>query len=181
MAFTFSRRDAPAAKCDVSLGCLPQYIDPKQLPSKKKPFATILNQPFTHTVRSSCMQRYQILNLSDQVELLLPEELYDLIWKELEARLANIRYSHVVMSLSDLLEADFFNIYIKTGIFLILSSITPNLSQSIPRLTLVISDMIVGNVLMLSEGRPGVDNLYTLKDGMQISFFLVFLRTTLIW
>lgn len=59
-----------------------------------------------------------MLKYSDQVELLLPEELYGLIWKEVEARLANIRYYQVVMSLSDLLEADFFNIYIKTGIFL---------------------------------------------------------------
>lgn len=25
---------------------------------------------------------------------------------------------------------------------------------------------IVGNIAMLSEGRPGVDNVYSLKDGM---------------
>lgn len=54
---------------------------------------------------------------SDQVELLLSEELYDLIWKDVEARLANVRYSRVIMSLSDLLEAEFFNTYIKIGIF----------------------------------------------------------------
>ncbi|MCJ1461697.1 hypothetical protein MMC07_000295 [Pseudocyphellaria aurata] len=40
------------------------------------------------------------------------------------------------MSLSDLLEAEFLNTYIKTG-----------------------------NILMISDGRPGVDNFYTLKDG----------------
>ena len=110
-----------------------------------------------------------MLKYSDQVEILLPEELYGLIWKEVEARLANIRYSQVVMSLSDLLEADFFNIYIKTGIFLFSPLITPSFSQPLSHLALVISDMIVGNILMLSEGRPGVDNLYTLKDGMQKS------------
>lgn len=119
MAFNFARNEPSASKCYVSHGCLPQFIDPEQLPGKKKPFSTILNQSFTH-----------------RVELLLSEELYDLIWKDVEARLANVRYSRVIMSLSDLLEAEFFNTYIK-----------------------------IGNILMLSEGRPGVDNLYTLKDG----------------
>lgn len=30
---------------------------------------------------------------------------------------------------------------------------------------IVIFDAIKGNILMLSDGRPGVDNFYTLKDG----------------
>ncbi len=42
--------DAPTSKFYVSHGALPQYIDPKQPPGKKKPFATIANQPFNHTV-----------------------------------------------------------------------------------------------------------------------------------
>lgn len=121
MVFTFASNETPASKCYVSHGCLPRSFHPKELPSKKKPFATILNQPFTHSVRAlGKMQRYSKLKCLDQVDLLLPEELYDLIWNDVEAGIANIRYSRVIMSLSDLLESDFFNTYIKTGIFIFL-------------------------------------------------------------
>ena len=49
------------------------------------------------------------------MELILPGELYDIIWKEVEAKINNVHYSQVIMSLSDLVEGDFFNTYIKTG------------------------------------------------------------------
>lgn len=122
MAFNFARNELSVSKCYVSHGCLPQFIDPKQLPSKKKPFSTILNQHFTHTVRTCYRtQLYWMLKAesSDQVDLLLSEELYDSIWKDVEARMANVRYSRVIMSLSDLLEAEFFNTYIKIGILFV--------------------------------------------------------------
>lgn len=125
MAFSFARNEPSASKCYVSHGYLPQFIDPKQLPSKKKPFSAILNQHFTHTVRTCYRtQLYWMLKAesSDQVDLLLSEELYELIWKDVEARMANVRYSRVIMSLSDLLEAEFFNTYIKIGILLFPSS-----------------------------------------------------------
>lgn len=47
--------------------------------------------------------------------MVLPEELYNLIWEDVQSSLANVRYSRVIMTLSDLLERDFFNVYIKTG------------------------------------------------------------------
>ena len=61
------------------------------------------------------------------------------------------------MPLSTLLEGEFFNSYIKSGIVIrvtyygcsIISLYTPN----------------SGNILMLSEGRPGVDDKYSLSDG----------------
>ncbi|EHA26628.1 hypothetical protein ASPNIDRAFT_46557 [Aspergillus niger ATCC 1015] len=51
--------------------------------------------------------------------------------------LQKLRYARVFMSLSSLLEGEFFNTYIKTG-----------------------------NILMISEGRSGSDSVFTLKDGI---------------
>ncbi|PWY95071.1 hypothetical protein BO94DRAFT_456164 [Aspergillus sclerotioniger CBS 115572] len=53
------------------------------------------------------------------------------------SKLQKLRYARVFMSLSSLLEGDFFNTYIK-----------------------------IGNILMISEGRSGSDNVFTLKDGI---------------
>ncbi len=49
------------------------------------------------------------------MQLILPQELYDVVWKDVEAKISNIHYSRVIMSLSEILERDFFNTYIKTG------------------------------------------------------------------
>lgn len=48
--FSSLSKQVSTSKCYLSRGALPQYIDLKQLPSSKRPFATILNQHFTHTV-----------------------------------------------------------------------------------------------------------------------------------
>ena len=45
----------------------------------------------------------------------LPEELYDLVWEEFSAKIEKLQYERVTMSLPDLLEGDFFNDYIKSG------------------------------------------------------------------
>ncbi|RLM00471.1 hypothetical protein CFD26_107480 [Aspergillus turcosus] len=71
------------------------------------------------------------------VEVLLPEEVYASIKDSLEPKVQKLRYARVFMSPSALLEGEFFNAYIKTG-----------------------------NILMISEGRSGSDNVYTLKDGI---------------
>ncbi|KAF4214948.1 hypothetical protein CNMCM8980_008823 [Aspergillus fumigatiaffinis] len=71
------------------------------------------------------------------VEAILPEEVYSSIKDSLDAKIQKLRYARVFMSPSALLEEDFFNTYIKTG-----------------------------NILMISEGRSGSDNVYTLKDGI---------------
>lgn len=47
--------------------------------------------------------------------MLLPKELYELIWHGLDAKTYQIQYSRVIMPLSALLDGDFFNLYIKTG------------------------------------------------------------------
>ena len=62
------QNDKSASKCFVLHGILPQYIDPKQPPSKKKPFATILNQPMNHTVMS-LGHRELMLTMSSYLDL----------------------------------------------------------------------------------------------------------------
>ncbi|EAW10649.1 ribonuclease P protein subunit p40 [Aspergillus clavatus NRRL 1] len=70
-------------------------------------------------------------------EVLLPKEIYSSIKDSLDTELQRLRYARVFMSPSALLEGEFFNTYIKSG-----------------------------NVLMISEGRSGSDNVFTLRDGI---------------
>ncbi|KAJ5700276.1 hypothetical protein N7536_003289 [Penicillium majusculum] len=71
------------------------------------------------------------------VEVILPKEVYSKIKPSLETKLEKPRYARVFMAPSALLEHDFFNTYIKSG-----------------------------NILMISEGRSGSDNVFTLQDGI---------------
>ncbi|CAO1605036.1 hypothetical protein XANCAGTX0491_008572 [Xanthoria calcicola] len=48
--FNVLRKEPPTSKLYLSQGPLSQKFDFDQPPSKKKPFSTILNQPFTHSV-----------------------------------------------------------------------------------------------------------------------------------
>ena len=67
------------------------------------------------------------------------------------------------MSLSDLLEREFLNTYIKTGTFNIFLFLIQYIRSLFVWLMFALT---TGNILMLSEGRPGIDNLYSLQDGM---------------
>ena len=58
-----------------------------------------------------------------KVDLILPEELYDLIWEKVKNRLENVQYSKVIMPPLALLEGGFFNSYIKSGSFIVLSRV----------------------------------------------------------
>ncbi|KAJ5961917.1 hypothetical protein N7501_006858 [Penicillium viridicatum] len=71
------------------------------------------------------------------VEVILPKEVYSQIKPSLETKLEKPRYARVFMAPSALLEHDFFNTYIKSG-----------------------------NILMISEGRSGSDNVFALQDGV---------------
>lgn len=54
--------------------------------------------------------------LTLQVNLILPDELYDLIWQDVAAKINVLEYSRVTVSLSEIIDGDFFNKYIKSGI-----------------------------------------------------------------
>ncbi|OWP01784.1 ribonuclease P 40kDa subunit [Marssonina coronariae] len=76
-------------------------------------------------------------NFGAKTELIVPEELYEIIRKDLVIDLPRPTYSRVILPLSALLEGEIFNEYIKRG-----------------------------NVLMLSEGRIDRDNVYYLRQGV---------------
>ncbi|KAF3389315.1 Ribonuclease P protein subunit p40 [Penicillium rolfsii] len=117
--FDFKDDASGREKCYTTVSQLPNFIDPKQVPSKKSPFSAIVNHPFVHTA-----------------EVLLPEDVYTDIQTSLD-KLNKPQSARVFMSPSDLLEHEFFNTYIKTG-----------------------------NILMISEGRAGSDNVFTLQEGI---------------
>lgn len=108
-------------KIYFSHSILPSYIDPQNVSTKKKPFSTFGKQLFSHSL-----------------DLLLPEEIYELVQCELDKAdgFARSQYARVHMKLGEILESEFLNSYIKQG-----------------------------NILMLSEGRPLVDNRFELYDG----------------
>ncbi|KAL3420800.1 ribonuclease p mrp protein subunit pop1 [Phlyctema vagabunda] len=107
------------AKCAVTHGIM-GHLDPKQPPVKRKPYSSILSHHFVQ-----------------KVELILPEEIYEIIKSNFFSDLANPAYSRVILPLRALVEGDFFTEYIKKG-----------------------------NILLLSEGRSGVDNVYSLREGI---------------
>ncbi|EFR03702.1 hypothetical protein MGYG_06699 [Nannizzia gypsea CBS 118893] len=72
-----------------------------------------------------------------KVELILPREVHESTWSSILGAVEPHKYARVIFPLSALLEGEFFTKYIK-----------------------------IGNVLMISEGRRGIDNVYTLKDGV---------------
>lgn len=77
-------------------GTLPSFIDPKQPPVKKQPFAAVRAQKAVSSL-----------------SLVLPEELAALVEQEVNAR--RWRYAKVIMKLGDLLEGDLFTEGVKKG------------------------------------------------------------------
>jgi ribonuclease P/MRP protein subunit RPP40 len=74
-----------------------------------------------------------------QLDLILPEEIYTLVLAHIHdsSSAFGSQYAHVHMKLSEILAVDFFTEYIKKG-----------------------------NIMMLSEGRPLVDNTFSLYEGV---------------
>ncbi|KAH6635084.1 ribonuclease P 40kDa subunit-domain-containing protein [Chaetomium sp. MPI-SDFR-AT-0129] len=86
-----------AAKSYVTHGVM-GHIDPRQLPSKSKPWATLTSQDFVH-----------------RADLIIPEELLELVQEKLLTEERAPKYTRVVMSLHDILSGSFFTEYIKIG------------------------------------------------------------------
>jgi ribonuclease P/MRP protein subunit RPP40 len=89
--------------------------------------------------------------------LVLPQEIYEVVRGELERRGGVVRdvYARVFMKLGELLAGDFFMEYIKKGEWDV--STIWVMRQA---------DSGAGNIMMLSEGRPLVDNVFSLYDGV---------------
>jgi ribonuclease P/MRP protein subunit RPP40 len=113
---------APDTRIYFSHSILPSYIDPQNVSTKKKPFSTFNKQRYSHGL-----------------DLILPEEIYELIKTEF-ARTdgpARVQYARAHMKLGEILGSDFLNGYIKQG-----------------------------NIMMLSEGRPLIDDRFELYEGV---------------
>ncbi|KAI3331604.1 ribonuclease P 40kDa subunit [Xylariaceae sp. AK1471] len=105
--------------CFVTYGSM-SYPDANQLPSKAKPWSTLLSQDYIH-----------------KIDIILPEELLQLVKERLLDDAARVpSYYRVIMTLGQVLEGDFFTQYIK-----------------------------IGNIMMLSEGKVGTDNVFSIRNG----------------
>jgi ribonucleases P/MRP protein subunit RPP40 len=96
--FDFDSAGRRDAKTHVAVGQLPAHIDPKQPPTKKNPWRTINDAPFLKSVG-----------------LVLPEELYNVIWHKIEDEMKNASYAKVILKLQEVLDGAFFTEYIKKG------------------------------------------------------------------
>ncbi|KAK3953427.1 ribonuclease P 40kDa subunit-domain-containing protein [Pseudoneurospora amorphoporcata] len=76
----------------------------------------------------------------NRAELIIPQEAFDVVQKILNEKAAP-EFKRVVMSLHDIFSGDFYAEYIKKG-----------------------------DIMMLSEGRKGVDNVFTLRNGILTLF-----------
>ncbi|KAK3938813.1 fungal tRNA ligase phosphodiesterase domain-containing protein [Diplogelasinospora grovesii] len=112
-----------AQKCFVTYGVM-GHLDPKQPPSKGKPWTTLTGQDFIY-----------------RADLILPQEAFEAVQAQLVQNRPAPGFKRVIMSLHDILSGPFFTEYIKKG-----------------------------DILMLSEGRRGIDNVFSLKGGLLTMF-----------
>ncbi|EHK26955.1 uncharacterized protein TRIVIDRAFT_175722 [Trichoderma virens Gv29-8] len=104
-------------KCFATYGMM-GHVDPKQIPSKGKPWTAISDLDFIH-----------------KVDLIIPQDVYEAVVQKMTER-DSPAYYRVVMTLSQVLETKFLTQYIK-----------------------------LGNIMMLSEGKTTIGNLFTLREG----------------
>lgn len=132
------------AKCFFSHGVM-GHIDTGQPPAIEAiPPTQLPSQPSASSVPNTAKKlkkpwsSIQSLNFVSQLELVVPQASADLIQRTLSERspASTPRYARVVMTLGRVLEGAFFTEYVKAG-----------------------------NISMLSQGRLGQDNVFSLKDG----------------
>lgn len=97
MSSLFNDRSSPG-KINLNLGSLPTYVSSTQAPTKRFPWRIIRDSDCIHSVT-----------------VMLPDEIYGLIWQAVESEIPKIRYAKVIMKLEELLQGEFFNMYIKRG------------------------------------------------------------------
>ncbi|KAK6531389.1 hypothetical protein TWF281_008195 [Arthrobotrys megalospora] len=108
---------APDSKCYITCGTLFDIAGPET--PNQRPYTTIRGHVF-----------------NQQVDLLLPDEVCELVQQRLDEELKPVQYHRIFMGLKDILEKEFYNHYIRQG-----------------------------NILLLSDGRIDVDDVYCLYDG----------------
>jgi ribonuclease P/MRP protein subunit RPP40 len=135
----------PQSKCYISLN--------------KNPKDIILPHPFNKQVvySTSLFCGGQNANLLFQVDIILPHAVYEVVRDELVSQVSPAwQYHRLRIPLSAVLEKDFYNKYIKTGM---------GLCQEMIYIPMLSCDYYAGNIVMLSEGRIEADNVYSMSDG----------------
>ncbi|KAM0250682.1 hypothetical protein ACHAQJ_008516 [Trichoderma viride] len=89
-------------KCFVTYGTM-GHVDPKQIPSKGKPWTAISDLDFIH-----------------KVDLIIPQDIYEIVVQKMTER-DSPSYHKVVMTLGQILETKFLTQYIKLGNIMMLS------------------------------------------------------------
>lgn len=107
------------SKCFFTYGRL-QHIDPQQLPKdwekKGKPWTAVLAHDFIRRVSSfRNFHSFRQKLIITKVDLVLPQESWELVRETLLQPAKNPQYCRVSMALSQVLEGEFFTEYIKIG------------------------------------------------------------------
>ncbi|KAL2430812.1 hypothetical protein ABEF95_013579 [Exophiala dermatitidis] len=128
---------APSPKIHFTTGSLPSYVSA---------------DPAQAPTKKSPWKQVRDVGFVGSVTVVVPGEMYRGIFRdesgegegempatgtEIGVPKLRLRYAKVIMKLEDVVSGDFFTEYVKRG-----------------------------NILMLSEGQPGVDNVFSLKDGV---------------
>lgn len=143
MVLDIGLQDGPKPKCYFAQAALPSYIDNAHPPTKNEPFKTVLDQQYNHTVRQTGIQNRSnditLTNIDIQTSLLLPASAVQQAFHDKVTSTGDgfLRYARVYMKPLEIISGDFFNSYIKAG-----------------------------NIVMLSEGRSGTDNILSLSEGV---------------
>ncbi|KAI0160864.1 ribonuclease P 40kDa subunit [Hypoxylon sp. FL1284] len=88
-----------SSKCSVTYGVM-SHPDPRKVPSKGKPWSTLLAQDFVH-----------------RVDLIFPDEVLQLVRDNIVGNPSRApTFYKVIMSLGQILEGDFFTEYTKAGV-----------------------------------------------------------------
>jgi len=98
MPSLFQTLSSPPPKFNITSGPLPSYVSSSHAPSRKSPWRVIHDAGFIHSAT-----------------VVIPDELYKLIWDRIQPETIKATYAKVIIKLEDVLDGDFFTQYIKRG------------------------------------------------------------------
>ena len=98
MPSLFPTLSYPPPKFNITSGLLPPYVASSHAPTTKSPWRIIRDAAFIHSAT-----------------VVLPDELYSLIWDKIQPEVMKTTYAKVIIKLEDILDGEFFTEYIKRG------------------------------------------------------------------
>ena len=129
-----NKHDGPRPKCYFTSSVLPEYIDHDQLPMKKKPFSTMSQHDCSYSVGVPLrVLSLALLRCFFQLTVVMPSSQADDMNSKLDSGIGTLQYAQVYMKLNEVIEGDFFNHYIKSGMLYINSSLRTFSTNCIPR------------------------------------------------